>query len=119
SPHRSLRKWPGRAPRCWSFWWAAGSPRAPVLLAVPPRLQHPRRGDLFVSRVDDRALILQGYPYSDTSRILKLFCERYGLQTVIAKGAMRPRRRFGGILEPFTEGRVQFHLQDGREMHTL
>lgn len=70
-------------------------------------------------RVDDRALILRGYPYSDTSRILKLFCERYGLQTVIAKGAMRPRSRFGGILEPFTEGRVQFHLQDGREMHTL
>jgi len=32
---------------------------------------------------------------------------------------MRPKSRFGGVLEPFTEGRVQFHLQDGREMHTL
>lgn len=72
-----------------------------------------------MSLVDDRALILQGYPYSDTSRILKLLCETHGLRTVIAKGAMRPKSRFGGVLEPFTEGRAQFHLKEGREMHTL
>jgi DNA repair protein RecO (recombination protein O) len=69
--------------------------------------------------VDDRALILQTFPYSDTSRILKLLCEHHGLRTVIAKGALRPRSRFGGLLEPFTEGQVQFRLKDGREMHTL
>jgi DNA repair protein RecO (recombination protein O) len=69
--------------------------------------------------VDDRALILQAFPYSDTSRILKLFCEHHGVRTVIAKGAMRPRSRFGGLLEPFTEGQVQFHLKEGRDMHTL
>lgn len=72
-----------------------------------------------MSLVDDRALILQGYPYSDTSRILKLLCENHGLRTVIAKGAMRSKSRFGGLLEPFTEGRVQFRLKEGREMHTL
>lgn len=72
-----------------------------------------------MAQVDDRALILQAFPYSDTSRILKLFCENYGVRTVIAKGAMRPKSRFGGLLEPFTEGRVQFRLKDGREMHTL
>lgn len=69
--------------------------------------------------VDDRALILQGFPYSDTSRILKLLCEHYGVRTVIAKGAMRPRGRFGGLLEPFTEGRAQFRVKEGRDMHTL
>lgn len=70
-------------------------------------------------QVDDRALILQTYPFSDTSRILRLFCEHNGVRTVIAKGAMRPKSRFGGLLEPFTEGRVQFRLKEGREMHTL
>lgn len=70
-------------------------------------------------QVDDRALILQAFPYSDTSRILKLFCENHGVRTVIAKGAMRPKSRFGGLLELFTEGRAQFRLREGRDMHTL
>lgn len=70
-------------------------------------------------QVDDRALILQVFPYSDTSRILKLFCANHGIRTVIAKGALRPKSRFGGLLEPFTEGRVQFRLMEGRDMHTL
>ena len=52
--------------------------------------------------VEDRALILQAYPYGETSRILKLLCESHGLRTVIAKGARRPKSRFGGLLEPFT-----------------
>lgn len=69
--------------------------------------------------VEDRALILQAYPYGETSRILKLLCESHGLRTVIAKGARRPKSRFGGLLEPFTEGRAQFRLKEGREMHPL
>lgn len=69
--------------------------------------------------VQEKALILQVYPYSDTSKILKLLCESHGVRTVIAKGALRPRSAFGGVLEPFTEGEVQFTLRDGRDMHTL
>ena len=69
--------------------------------------------------VEDRVLILQAYPYGETSRILKLLCESHGLRTVIAKGALRPKSRFGGLLEPFTEGRAQFRLKEGREMHPL
>jgi DNA repair protein RecO (recombination protein O) len=72
-----------------------------------------------VALVRERALILQVFPYSDTSKILKLLCEAHGVRTVIAKGAMRPRGRFGGVLEPFTEGEAQFWLKEGREMHTL
>lgn len=69
--------------------------------------------------VRGRALILQVFPYSDTSKILKLLCEEHGVRTVIAKGALRPRGPFGGVLEPFAEGEAQFWLQEGREMHTL
>jgi DNA repair protein RecO (recombination protein O) len=72
-----------------------------------------------VARVHERALILQVFPYSDTSKILKLLCEAHGVRTVIAKGALRPRGRFGGVLEPFTEGEAQFWVKEGREMHTL
>lgn len=70
-------------------------------------------------QVDDRAIILQGFPYSETSKILKLLCEEHGVRTVIAKGALRPKGRFGGVLEPFTEGRARFRIRQGSEMHTL
>lgn len=66
-----------------------------------------------------RALILQSFPYSDTSKILRLVTPDLGVRSVIAKGAQRPRSRFGGILEPFTEGDAHFYLKDGRDLHTL
>src|SRR5688572_455218 len=65
------------------------------------------------------ALILQAFPYSDTSKILRLLTRDYGVQSVIAKGALRPKSRFGGVLEPFTEGVASFVLRESRELHTL
>lgn len=66
-----------------------------------------------------RALVLQSFPYSETSKILRLFTRELGLRSVIAKGALRPRSRFGGVLEPFTEGGAHFFLREGRDLHTL
>jgi DNA repair protein RecO (recombination protein O) len=72
-----------------------------------------------VPLVSTRALILQSFPYSDTSKILRLVSPEYGLISAIAKGAQRPRSRFGGILELFTEGDAQLHLKEGRDLHPL
>ncbi|HEX2095039.1 MAG TPA: DNA repair protein RecO [Longimicrobiaceae bacterium] len=69
--------------------------------------------------VSTLALVLQAFPYSETSKILRLFTRELGLRSVIAKGARRPRSRFGGLLEPFTEGTVFFYLKEGRDLHTL
>jgi DNA repair protein RecO (recombination protein O) len=66
-----------------------------------------------------RALVLQTFPYSETSKILRLFTWDYGVRSVIAKGALRPRSRFGGVLEPFTEGTASMYLKEGRDLHTL
>ncbi|CAN5761785.1 hypothetical protein BH23GEM6_BH23GEM6_05730 [soil metagenome] len=65
------------------------------------------------------AVILQTFRYSDSSKILRLYSPEYGLRSVIAKGAQRPKSRFGALLEPFTEGEAQFYLREGRELHTL
>jgi DNA repair protein RecO (recombination protein O) len=72
-----------------------------------------------VPLVETRALILHAFPYGDTSRILRLLTPELGLRSVIAKGAQRPRSRFGGILEPFTEGVALFNLREGRDLFTL
>lgn len=65
------------------------------------------------------ATILKTYEYSETSKILRLLTRDAGLCSVIAKGARRPKSRFGGLLEPFTDGRVTFYAKQGRDLHTL
>lgn len=65
------------------------------------------------------AIILQAFPYSETSKILRLLTAPHGVQSVIAKGARRPKSRYGGVLEPFTDGSASFYLKGNRDLHTL
>jgi DNA repair protein RecO (recombination protein O) len=69
--------------------------------------------------VTSPATILKTYEYSETSKILRLLSRDHGLCSVIAKGARRPKSRFGGLLEPFTDGIATFYAKEGRELHTL
>ena len=69
--------------------------------------------------VSTRGVILQVFPYSETSKILRVLTPDLGVRSVIAKGALRPKSRFGGLLEPFTEGGLEFLLREGRDLHTL
>lgn len=72
-----------------------------------------------MSTVSADAIILQSFPYSETSKILRLLTPTLGVRSVMARGALRPKSRFGGLLEPFTEGVATLHLKDGREIQTL
>jgi DNA repair protein RecO (recombination protein O) len=72
-----------------------------------------------VPLVSTRAAILQAFPYSDTSKILRILSGEYGVRSVLARGAMRSKNRFGGVLDPFTEGDAHLVLKEGRELHTL
>ncbi|HKK08605.1 MAG TPA: DNA repair protein RecO [Gemmatimonadota bacterium] len=69
--------------------------------------------------VTTRAVVLQTYAYSDTSKILRLVTREHGPRSAIAKGARRPGSRFGGVIEPFAEGMVTLYLKEGRDLHTL
>jgi DNA repair protein RecO (recombination protein O) len=69
--------------------------------------------------VSTPAVILQAFPYGDTSRIVRLATRDLGVQSVIAKGALRPRSRFGGRLQVLTVGVAQFHHRANRDLHTL
>ena len=66
-----------------------------------------------------RSLVLQAFAYSETSKVLRLYTLDHGLRSVMAKGALRPGSRYGGVLEPFTEGTATFYLKEGRDLHTL
>lgn len=72
-----------------------------------------------MSLASTESIILQTFKYSDTSKILRLITRTHGLQSVVAKGALRPKSQFGGILEPFVEGIATFNARDNRDLHTL
>ncbi len=71
------------------------------------------------------ALVLQTYRYSETSKVVRLATRELGVQSAIAKGALRPRSRFGAGLELLSEGVAQLYFRETRdfretrELHTL
>lgn len=69
--------------------------------------------------VTTRAVVLQTYRYSDTSKILRLLTFDHGPQSAIARGALRPRSRMSGLLEPFAEGMATLYLKPNRDLHAL
>lgn len=69
--------------------------------------------------VSTESIILQAFAYGDTSKILRLLTRTHGVRSAIAKGALRPKSRYGGILEPFSIGTAVLYLKDGRDLQTL
>ncbi|MGH7475030.1 MAG: DNA repair protein RecO [Longimicrobiales bacterium] len=69
--------------------------------------------------LSDEVLILQAFAYSETSKILRLLTREHGLVSVIARGALRPKSRYGGQLEAFSEGVAVFYTKPTRELQTL
>lgn len=69
--------------------------------------------------VSSRSVVLQSFRYSDTSKILRLMTRDHGPLSVIARGALRPKSRLSGLLEPFAEGRATVYLKANRDLHAL
>ena len=65
------------------------------------------------------AVVLQTYRYSETSKIVRLATRDLGVQSAIAKGALRPKSPFGGALETLSEGVAQLYHKDTRDLQTL
>src|ERR1044072_4573130 len=65
------------------------------------------------------AIVLRTYRYSETSKVVRLATRDLGVQSAIAKGALRPKSRFGAGLELLSEGGAQLYFRDTRELHTL
>jgi DNA repair protein RecO (recombination protein O) len=64
------------------------------------------------STVKTEAVVLRSIRYGEADRILHLYSKSRGRIGAIAKGARKPRSRFGGRLEPFF--RLDLVLHEGR-----
>ncbi len=69
--------------------------------------------------IQTEAIVLHGFDYRETSRIVRLATREAGVVSVIARGAKRPRSRFGQGLDLFTSGMAQLAVHPGRDLHTL
>jgi len=65
------------------------------------------------------AVVLHVFDYLETSRIFKLATREAGLQSVLARGARRPKSRYGTALDLFASGTAEIYIKPGRELHTL
>src|SRR6476620_7348085 len=71
-----------------------------------------QRWGFMAGSVKTEAVVLRSIRYGEADRILHLYSAQYGRIGAIAKGARKPRSRFGGRLEPFF--RLDLLLHEGR-----
>src|SRR5260370_11300822 len=71
-----------------------------------------------MSLVTTPAVVLQTYRYSETSKVVRLATRELGVQSAIAKGALRPKSRFGAGLELLSGGMAHPHYRETRQLHT-
>ena len=65
------------------------------------------------------AIVLHSFKYGETSKIVRLATRDFGMQSAIAKGALRSKSRFGARLELLSQGTAQLYMKENRELHTL
>lgn len=65
------------------------------------------------------AIVLATLRYRESSKIVRLATLELGVQSVIAKGALRPKSRFGASLQVLSEGSAIIHYRDRRDLQTL
>ena len=72
-----------------------------------------------MSPISTPAIVLSTIRYGETSKIAKLATRELGVQSAIAKGALRPRSKFGTALHLLSEGHATLLLARSGDLHTL
>jgi DNA repair protein RecO (recombination protein O) len=72
-----------------------------------------------VTIVATDALVLHAFDYRETSRIVRLLTREAGALSVVARGARRPKNRFGAALDLFATGVAQVAMHGEGDLHAL
>jgi DNA repair protein RecO (recombination protein O) len=62
------------------------------------------------------AIVLRQYSLGEADRIVVFFSREYGKIRAVAKGAKKPRSRFGGCLEPLNQIQIEFFAREGADL---
>jgi len=69
--------------------------------------------------IETPATVLSTIAYGETSKVARLATRELGVVSVIAKGARRPRSRFGAALQVLSEGVATILPSRHSDLHTL
>lgn len=72
-----------------------------------------------MTALDTDALVLHLFDYRETSRIVRLVTREAGVVSVVARGARRPRNRFGAALDLFASGVAHVAMHGSGDLHAL
>ncbi len=72
-----------------------------------------------MSLQEAEVIVLRTYPLGEADRIAVLFSRGFGKLRGVARGARRPKSRFGSTLEPLSRSRVWFYERETRELVRL
>jgi DNA repair protein RecO (recombination protein O) len=65
------------------------------------------------------AVVLHAFDYLDSSRILRVATQESGVLSVLARGARRPRNKFGSAIDLFVQGIAHVQIRPNRDLQTL
>ncbi|NBW65701.1 DNA repair protein RecO [bacterium] len=65
------------------------------------------------------AIVLHAFDYRETSRIVRLATRDAGVVSAIARGARRPKSKFGSAFDLFTSGVAQLAMHPTGDLHAL
>ena len=65
------------------------------------------------------AIVLGARRYSESSKIVTLYTRDTGRMAVIARGAMRPKNRFGAALQPLSYVSAVIYVKEGRDLQNI
>jgi DNA repair protein RecO (recombination protein O) len=69
--------------------------------------------------IETEAIVLHAFDYRETSRIVRLATRDVGVISAVARGARRPKSRFGQGLDLFTGGTAHLILHSTGDLHAL
>ena len=72
-----------------------------------------------MAAITTRAILLRGYDYGDSSRILRFYTESHGLLSVVARGVRGRSGKGAATLSSFASGELIAYVRPNRELHTM
>lgn len=72
-----------------------------------------------MSLVVTDAIVLHAFDYLESSRIVRLATRELGVHSVLARGARRPKSRFGASMDLFAGGVATFNVRAGHDLSNL
>jgi DNA repair protein RecO (recombination protein O) len=72
-----------------------------------------------VAPVVTRAVLLRGYDYGDSSRILRFYTDQHGLLSVVARGVRGRSGKGAATVSTFASGELTAYVKPQRDLHPM